>query len=665
MQSSPPTRALERPSSRAESEYSLDLDALDLETQSDIDIPKQKVDRIFSEDIDGPSDFTQNMEMWMRGGPASRKSTLKGLKQSTTPIQEVLEKEKQAVKQQEHLQVPTQHIGSPEHEHTGSHHTPDNSPPNVPAHHQTETIEETEDEDSVHDHTGYQDGFSSEWQTYGSASTPAPPPHKQFLQPTVEDYNSELSPARHAFSLKSRGRSLRSSGPRDNIAPPEKEPSTPGRASSPTLSPVRSPLLERSKTGDDRYDKEMRNDMEEQMMQLQAKWQQLEHLNQALEHALDEEKRQRKEDQISHEAQMAEASRREKDLADMKEAAYQHSDDFRREFGELKKKLQDHDKDAENAKAGESDSERDFQAELQRLKDRLELQQMQHTQETRGLKQDLELASKSREIAEETARIHREELEEQRSLHDAEVGRLRADLKHSRADEATIMGLERRLNDSDTEIKRLKALNVEQETELMSTRSQLASAKQSREDETSRLSSARGRAVELASNLQRQLQELRQQLKDEQASHETDLERLRSQQEQSSQTSVRELEIVRGELETKQTELNEAILERDEAKDAFEFRQSEEESLRNEVADMKAVNAELDARITEKLQRRETYWREKLEEADRERQLMAKALLHHWGREEVGIDSPQMYAYKYLRRADSGKTPTKTKAAAQ
>ena len=71
MQSSPPTRAWERPSSPARSQYSLDLGALDLDSDSDRSTPRQHVDRVFSEDIDGPSDFTLNMgnvdERWYAG----------------------------------------------------------------------------------------------------------------------------------------------------------------------------------------------------------------------------------------------------------------------------------------------------------------------------------------------------------------------------------------------------------------------------------------------------------------------------------------------------------------------------------------------------------------------------------------------------------------------
>ena len=112
MQSSPPVRAWEQRDSQDqdqdESDYSLDLGALDMDTVSDMDIPKQKVDRIFSEDIDGPSDFTQNMEMWMRGGKTpSRKGTLKGTKSTTHPIEEGREDAEDNVIRRDMLQVNT------------------------------------------------------------------------------------------------------------------------------------------------------------------------------------------------------------------------------------------------------------------------------------------------------------------------------------------------------------------------------------------------------------------------------------------------------------------------------------------------------------------------------------------------------------------------------
>ena len=85
MQSSPPTRAWDRPpSSPTDSHYSIDLAALDLDSHSGAStpLPTQHVDRVLSEDIDGPSDFTQNMEAWMRGGTLKKGSLKSGFAES-------------------------------------------------------------------------------------------------------------------------------------------------------------------------------------------------------------------------------------------------------------------------------------------------------------------------------------------------------------------------------------------------------------------------------------------------------------------------------------------------------------------------------------------------------------------------------------------------------
>lgn len=641
MQSSPPVRAFPRPSSPSNSDYSLDLGALDMETQSDIDIPKPKVERVFSEDIDGPSDFTQNMEMWMRGGTMS-KGTMRGSRKMQRPIQE---DEEQEAQEEDRLAVP----GADEaEERTGSHHTPDNSPPKV----------------SILDQTTHEDPFSSEWHTDGSHSTPIPPIHKQFLQPTVEDYYSELTPALRTTSHPSRGRSFHSPNTAQKHSPAKEEDSTPGRASSPTLSPVRSPIMQRSAGQDEEYPDEEKHELERQLSALSAKCQQLEHLNDALGQALDEDRRIRKQEAADHEAKLAEAARRERDLADMKEAAYRHNDGFRREFGDLKEKLREQERQAEHDREGNEGSKQDLQAEVQRLREQMELEKMEHSQQIRGLEQDLQLARRGRDNAEETARVHREDLEEQSETHEEEIARFKDELKKARDNGTAVATLEARLREANDHMATLRNANTEANETILNLRERLSNTKQGHEEESQTAAADRSRAVELAASLQRQVHELKQQLKDDQSTHEEEMEQLKWRHAQARETSQDELNVVRAELESKQTELNEAILERDEAKDALQSRESNETDLQAEIDDMKLVNAELDARITEKMQRRDTYWREKLEEADKERALMAKALLHQWGREEVGIDSPQMYAYKYLKKGGVERSPSKAKVVA-
>lgn len=636
MQSSPPTRAFPRPPSPSNSDYSLDLGALDMETQSDIDVPKQKVERVFSEDIDGPSDFTQNMEMWMRGGTMS-KGTMRGSRKMQRPIQEDKEQEAQ---EEDRLAVPAADVVE---ERTESHHTPDHSPPKI----------------SVLDQTTHEDPFSSEWQTHGSHSTPIPPVHKQFLQPTVEDYYSELTPGLRTTSHPPRGRSFHSTNTAQRHSPAKEEDSTSGRASSPTLSPVRSPNMHRSAGQDEEYPDEEIHELERQLSALSAKCQQLEHLNEALGQALDEDRRIRKQEAADHEAKLAEAARRERDLAEMKEAAYRHNDGFRREFGDLKERLREQERQAEHDRAGNEGSKQDLQVEVQRLREKMELEKMEHSQQIRGLEQDLGLARRGRDNAEETARVHREELEEQSETHEEEVARFREELKKARDTGTDVAALEARLKEANDHMATLRSANNEANETISNLREKLSNAKQGHDEESEIAAADRSRAVELAANLQRQVHELKQQVRDDRS--EEEMEQLKRRHAQARQTSQDEIDVVRAELESKQTELNEAILERDEAKDALQSRESNESDLQAEIDDMKLVNAELDARITEKMQRRETYWRDKLEEADKERALMAKALLHQWGREEVGIDSPQMYAYKYLKKGALERSPSKTK----
>ncbi|SMR57165.1 unnamed protein product [Zymoseptoria tritici ST99CH_3D1] len=669
MQSSPPTRAHLRPTSPTASDYTLDLGALDSASDTETSIPKPRADRIFSEDIDGPSDFTQNMEMWMRGG---------SLKKRAKKVSAVLHKDagvdarvdegtgREELQSKDTLHVPKHDAGEEEENTRRSNHTPDHSPPKV------SVLEDNADESFEQDDRD--EPFSSEWQTYGNGSTPIPPVHKQFLQPMVEDYNSELSPARqHGSSL--RGRQLKSADQSQRQSHAREGGATPGRASSPTLSPVRSPAVQRQASGqghrqdidyEAQYERQV--ELESQLRELQLKCEQLEHLNSALGQAVEEERRLRKQEKASHDTQMAEAVRRERDLTEMKEAAHRHSEEFRREFGELKEQLQDQQRAASTIRKG---CESNDAAELRRLREQMKQQNLEHGQAMRNMEQDLDAARRGRDDAEETARLLRKESDEQREEHDAEAQRLRSELQHAREEEAVVTGLESRLENADMEVRRLNEESVERKGELKAVREQAAESKKIHHEELSRASADRTRAVELAAALQRTVQELRLQLKEDQARQGAEVKRLRSAHGEGNKTSEQELNIVRAELDAKQSELNEAILERDEAQDdleamqagaeasrteksileavraELEVSQAEKAGLKTRLTDLETLNIELDRKVSETLRNREQYWKQRLEKSDEERKLMAKALLHQWGREEVGIEIPQRFAYKY------------------
>lgn len=654
--SSPPVRAWEkRRDSETDSQYSLDLAKFDLDAQDDTDtrIPAQKVERVFSEDIDGPSDFTQNMDMWMRSGTLGRGTARTGkAKTSAQTIHEMHQEQKPTDQEANDLLKVVKNDG----DHTGSHHTPENTPPKV----------------SVLDNTAYEEQFSSEWQTDGEGSPPQPPNHRQFLQPTVEDYYSELSPARQVSQLSTRGRSfLASPNSAKKHSPGKEGQRSPGRGSDPTPSPVRSPVLQRTSTHgtyERELDHESRLEMEMQFKQLDAKCSQLEHLNAALGQALDEEKRIRKLEKSSHTLHATEAARREKDLMEMKELAHKHNDEFRREFSELKEKLLNKQKTAELARTESEGDEQKHASEVQKLRDQLDMQKTEHSMKLRELEQDLELARRSRDDVDESARLLKIDLQNERELHAAETARYRAELQEAHNDEHAIAEMERELLEARGEAERLKAARAEIEDELSSIKQQFAASKQTHEEDYTRASTERSRAVELATGLQRQLQELRQQLRDEQAARQSELEKLKANEKSASTTSTQEIEIIRSELESKQTELNMAILERDEAQDSLQTITTEKETLQTKLSDVESMNAALDARISSELRKREKHWRDKLEEANKERELMSKALLHQWGRQEVGVESPQKYAYKYItkRVADKeNRSPERSKAKAK
>ncbi|KXS99324.1 hypothetical protein AC578_6750 [Pseudocercospora eumusae] len=657
MQSSPPVRAFPRRDSQPDSEYSLDLNALDLDhDDTDTNIPKPNIERIMSEDIEGPSDFTQNMDMWMRGGSIKKKGTLRGKNAAPQTTRDFREEAMRSRHEEyvsendirrDFLEVPQNELHLDD-EHTGSHHTPENSPPKL----------------SVLDHAGDEEQFSSEWQTDGEGSTPQPPAHKHFLQPTVEDYYSELTTAQQTPG-QSRGRThgTINSSKKQTLEKEAEEQSTPGRASSPTLSPVRSPVLQRSSTQGTlkrtsthgtyarEADHQSRIEMEQQFKQLHAKCQQLEHLNDALGHALDEERRTRKQEQLKYETSSSEAARREKDLLEMKEMANRHNEEFRREFAQLKEKFEDQQTLAEMARKNATGDEQSHALEAQALRGEIERLKLDHNLQIRSLQQDLEMANRSRIDAEEHARLLRQEHASERDLHQEEVARLKAETKQAQENETVIAQLERQLHEARTEIARLKSNNAEAVDQLKTASEELEAAKHGHDDELDRAVDERSRAVQLAAGFQRQMQELRQQLRDGKAKHESEMARLRNSHERNGQTSTQEIEVIRIELESKQSELNTAIFERDQAQDSLQTLTSEVSTLRKQLSDQESVNSTLDLRVTEAIKKREAHWREKLDESNRERELMAKTLLHQWGKEEVGIESPQRYAYKYVSRS--------------
>ena len=109
--------------------------------------------------------------------------------------------------------------------------------------------------------------------------------------------------------------------------------------------------------------------------------------------------------------------------------------------------------------------------------------------------------------------------------------------------------------------------------------------------------------------------------------------------------------------ESDQAALNDAILERDAAQDSLHTAQADLEAARTELAELKSelsdlriISSTVDVRISDAIRKRESYWRQRVEGMEKEKKFMAKALMRMWGREEVGVEDPQRYAYMFMEK---------------
>ncbi|KAK3050972.1 hypothetical protein LTR09_007721 [Extremus antarcticus] len=643
MQSSPPTRAWERPASPTESQYTLDLAALDGDSRSGASspaLPAQQVDHVHSEDIDGPSDFTQNLERWMRGGTLNSKYST-----GQSGLASVKERKEQDESTRGSL-MPAWQSGGEEDEHSASHHTPTNSPPK-------ESVFASSRQDGV---TG-----SCEGDPYAEAATPQPPPHQQqLLQPTVEDYYSEFTPAHRSTSQHPSQNQYRQ---RQHS---QSQYSTPGRPSSETISPVRSPVRspERSPARSPSRSTVLRapenfssqadeHNLERQMQELREKCQQLEALNSALNSAVDEERRRRGEEHETYQAQLAEASRRNKD-------GFQH------QISEMKTQLQKHDQEITRTKQAHA-------AETRRLKQDLEREQTDHIQELRDLEQDLELARRSRDDAEESARVAKEDLIEYRAEREASQGLKQRSSSQEQGLRSQLADLQELMRITTEENGHLKSAKHGAVDMADSIRAELTLLRQTHSEETARLMGDHRRAVSMAEDLQRQLKESREHSRSQEGALPESVEPL------STPANAEEVQRLRDELESKQTSLNEVMLDRDALQDeltttkseldstkldldalntALKAMQTEREALKSDLDEKDDINKEIDSKLQKAMKRREMHYKKLLEEKEKERKVMVKALFQMWGREECGIadesrGEKQRYRYMYKKRGEA------------
>jgi hypothetical protein len=657
--SSPPVRAWQPGVSIADSQYSINLDGLDEDAGSDdsTGIPHPKVDRIFSEDIDGPSDFTQNMGDWLRGG-TMRKSTINGLKKQTSLSAKAhasqSPNQSQAMRNSgnNNGSVPHSFEGDDDHfnenavdendeddNHTMGNHTPTDTPPRISVSQRTPMID------------------SSEWEPHGITSTPFPRPRPNLLQPTVEEYQSEISPARsvsrHGPPTPPLGSSfIKSPQPPQNDTLKHSH----SRGYFPAAS-VKSSESEAEEDEDADY-----HDEDSIMNPLYNKYQQLEQFNDLLQSELSDERKLRGEDSLAHKSQMQEATRREEHLRESIRVLQLEHEEQKQDHDKVKSQLQRRTEELNDMKSNQASDGQDSTLRIQQMQKELDQLNSKHAEELQSLRRELEVARRKQHDSIEDARASRKELDEARETHEDELNRLRLELQNAREDESATAELEQQLVITKGELAAALTAASEAQIELEQIQQQFSTAKQVHSEELAQHTHERTRAVDLATTFQQQIQDLRRQLREDQESHERDLKALRANQSENTTTSRQEVDLLHQAHESKITELNEAVLDRDEAHDALQRAnidltrtRAELATAQRALADIQAVNATLDVRVAEASQRREKAWREKYEALERERQVMAKALLHQWGREETGIQEPQRYAFKYKERKDKDK----------
>ncbi|KAF4534127.1 Spindle pole body associated protein [Lasiodiplodia theobromae] len=105
------------------------------------------------------------------------------------------------------------------------------------------------------------------------------------------------------------------------------------------------------------------------------------------------------------------------------------------------------------------------------------------------------------------------------------------------------------------------------------------------------------------------------------------------------------------ELELLRRALRDATTATKEAREDARRAREESAALREDFAE---VNRAMDERVVRLVRAREKEWRGKVEALAAEKRALGRALLHEWGREEVGEGEPQAYRYKYVERKESG-----------
>ncbi|PNS21094.1 hypothetical protein CAC42_3432 [Sphaceloma murrayae] len=645
-----------RPDTDELSEYSLDLTALSSRSAPPSPPAIRKIDEVRSEDIDGPSDFTLNMEDWMRG--TRQKGTVNGTMGRGT-ARGTLGKGTRGGKAIRMGTVRGLFSVVPEDDEPGSARGADDGR----AVGEKEVVEEEEEkqredtpvpeevegqlrEGSETPRAESSDLLERDWRA-----------ENRFLQPTVEDYHSELSP----------GRPL--------SAPPGPRPSPLVQVSGVEATGPPVPL-HGTQSGESEVEKLRREVVELRALrerselraqhfeeQMKASDEARKELQGQLERSTDALRAMNQEQTAGTDPDAQEGDRTE--LVRSLQVSAEETEQAKRELGNMKtladelKTQLDEMRESEDAELHDLrwrvkslvEGEKRLTDELTAAKENVR----RALDEVFKLKSDLDIERKAKDVLQD--RLHAASMSAPTngsSASDSELHALKAELDEAKRNTAKLQAqVDQQQSTPSTSSNdellsaRQEIAHLREELDLLQDLSRLdadeapqkhartESTASSRDDELrTQLEGAMQKAAHfegLVREYTSQIESLREELSTNRISG----QQLKDALAEAKTVAAAEVDVKLRESEGKRLELHGLL-----------------DNMRIELDGLRKTNDEMDLKVSESLRKREEGWKIMEMEWQKERKVMVKALMRQWGREELGIDGgrEQRYEYRFMGR---------------
>lgn len=625
--SSPPP--LTRSRSRSLSDYSLDLDALmPPEEASEIMTPPRKtaIDVVHSEDIDGPTDFTQNLEYWMSAK----------LPNVTRPV---------------HLAGPAKddletYVSGSSGEEPSSRGARDESKPS-----DAETprrVEYGDDNDDMHLTSTMPSSLPGGDLHSSTPKTVEHAPVKKDLQASVEDH--EDTPSRIRYSPSPVRGAPQSPGLVARSESPYEDESVTARALREMLIKLRDELqdvklqgqknLQRQQADYDRQVKQLQEAQKTRLDEEERVWEQRMAAAQSdFDRQLANSRAsQSQKPDVPFDARLSELEARlagkQEFIAQLQRTISQQGQDLeaaRRETDRIKRDLYSTEERYRLSSEDQADRLSATEERLKSLRDSYgRLEKSKAETESRMEALQAELANTKLEYANEVNDLGTR-------IGDSALATQRIILEEKKASQVAMSELEyenarlhTQLDGKDDELDALKH-------ELFTSKQQLSTTGSEKDQLATKLKEQKSMNDRAA----REIQSLRAGSKISQS---------RSDDATKSQTAAIEA------LEQQLAEANAARLEADAEVDAAKADaaacRSEADLAKAELSrfeeDYALVNAAMDKRVRDVMKAREAEWTKRLEAVRREMGLRGEVLMREWGVKEMGLSEPQAYRYKYI-----------------